>query len=320
MLKYAICNLKVIHCCFMFHLYTFTTLILVAAFTYSATELHAQDSDTIPRYRKFAPIGATWYGDNAKTTATRDTIVDGVVASYLEKDWLCISFCDNESIIDHYTSPEIVYDNGLGQVFYRIRDSFYLLYDFTVKVGDTVRTMARLEPANDESLVEVSVVVTDVDTIEVDGTPLHSYRTSMQDLPYGYLFNGWVHEVLGRDGPMLPFNGVYEDAGFFSPNPDCYKDSILYIRKSGTACDLLTSARKANVGASSIKITPNPARDFIGIANVPANLRLTLLTAKGERLLDISTKGFDVSNLSPGLYFIVGVTDTRIFSQRFIKL
>ncbi len=281
-------------------------------------------SDTIPTYRKFAPLGATWSDANGYVSiVSKDTMVNGVLASFIEKNWPCSRNCDEPSIIYHNTRPEIIYDNREGQVYYWIKDSFYLLYDFAADLGDTLSLMGRKYPYDDENLVEFDCKITQKKLTRFDEVELISYFMEPLSAWASTLFAGWVFESLGNETQLIPTNLAQQDAGFFSVSPDCYRDSTLKVSthfQGQELCNVLTN--QYFLDSEKISVFPNPASDFIEVKSNEYLIKSILLRSMNGQVMKriIDEKVLPMGDVPQGIYILSLHLESSVFFFKIFKI
>ncbi len=207
---------------------------------------------------------------------------------------------------------------------YQLRDSSvkiqgeYLLYDFSLKVGDSIINKIKV---NDTSSYVVTAYVTKIqDSVKLLGQTgkLFTIRNSNTRYPGPHLIrpDQW-HEIIGStQGILNPLNPL-PDANFFEIVYDiaCFSDS--------TICKLVGTQ---DILIANITMNPNP---------VSENLRVEYNTSVGKlktgTVLDISGKivktirssdtgvmDMDVRNFPNGLYFLNLQFDTGFVSKKFV--
>lgn len=100
--------------------------------------------------------------------------------------------------------------------------------------------------------------------------------------------------------------------------------SIVYVRKgnrtSGTPISLTTSLSAVELSKDAIQLYPNPAQQILQIDSGTKLLSGSIYNNKGQLLKQffLNTQ-IDVSDLSPGIYFIAIETKEGITNRKFIK-
>lgn len=179
----------------------------------------------------------------------------------------------------------------------------YLLYDFTVKVGDTI-------PCEDRYLKDY-LVVNEIDTV----TLLNGEKRKRFIFP----LNNWIE-------------GIGSTYMLFHPEGDattcietsslvCFKQNNLQLYSewcySGNCCDITDGIDQIKQNAHSAKLNPNPVTDKSILkwdsSEAFATLTITDLLGKTVQTVDVRGKSeisLSRSNLNKGLYIGRLVSDT----------
>ena len=185
-------------------------------------------------------------------------------------------------------------------------DGEFLLYDFTVKVGDTIYSTS---PSGELSQ---KPVVTKIDTVELligEKRKRFFFDKSLEKI--------WI-EGIGSIGGL--FSEAYEHPtnGRIS-HLVCFKnDGIEYFKNSslcpnGDCCDLLTAVYNPKSLIPTTVLSPNPTNRFVRLdfsKTINSCKSVKLLNALGSELYkstSINQFNFelDLMNYSSGLYFVV---------------
>lgn len=195
----------------------------------------------------------------------------------------------------------------------------FLLYDFNVRVGDTIYSTS---PYGDLS---TKPVVINIDTIELltgEKRKRYSFNSSSEWIEGIGCVRGLFHQT----SPQVT-NGKVS-------NLVCYKQSgIQYYRNNslcsdGTCCDVLTGLENPKSLNPTITLSPNPTNryvrlDFSKSTNQCKSIKL--IDALGntlQRSTDIKNVDFelDLMNYSKGLYFVVIEFEKNYELHKVIKL
>ncbi|MBK8501933.1 MAG: T9SS type A sorting domain-containing protein [Saprospiraceae bacterium] len=274
---------------------------------------------------EFAPLGARWTnpanGDFLEVT--RDTIVNGIAARIIEKKWRCYDHfrnepCDTSAEIwweEYMLRPEIVY-NDKDKVYQLLHDSFYLLYDFDVKVGDIMKIHA-FERIFPNDIIYFFALVDSVVIFMSGEISLRAYHLSdlSDERTSFYRFTGWIVEKLGKEFYLFPFNNQDEDLFGFPFFARCYEDPI-FSHAASSDCVL----GLGNKPPGSIHLYPNPTStelfiefpearhpSHVLIYNVTGSLVLTKEVTSSENQLTVS-----VDDLESGYYVIFLAPNFRL--------
>jgi len=85
-----------------------------------------------------------------------------------------------------------------------------------------------------------------------------------------------------------------------------------HVAATGFADEVKTATQ----GRVEIKVFPNPAHEFVSVSNIKGKtMQVRINGLSGQTVLETKVKGqatLDISNLAPGIYFVVCTTnDTR---------
>jgi len=196
----------------------------------------------------------------------------------------------------------------------------YLLYDFNVKVGDTIYSTVTAGELSRKP------VVTKIDTIEL----LTGEKRKR------YYLNGspcWI-EGIGNLGGFfnqtheIVTNGSIEHIVCFKKNGIEYYKYDSYC-PDGTCCDVLTGLESYNLSNSTVTLSPNPTNRFVRLdlsKSMARCVSIKLINALGNTLL--SSNGIkentdfeiDLTNCSLGLYFVVIEFEKNSEIHKLIKI
>lgn len=173
-------------------------------------------------------------------------------------------------------------------------DTEYLLYDFTLQIGDTVKGYL-------QSFAFGYDTVEAIDSVLIDDT----YRTRWK-------INGCYEIYL--------VEGMGSTYGLFQPSPGCVADlpyfylhcfrqnnQVVYT-DSSTSCALITSANSIENISNDLIVYPNPSTGTFTVSNNNGTIReIVISDIMGnfirQQHADKQTK-VTISGLDPGLYFL----------------
>lgn len=264
------------------------------------------------------PNGAEWYTPkpqlNAEMTGIKgfgyhkykvegDTIVDGLNAkkiSYLNKSY----DGTEEFFVDNWLAVR----EESGKVYHHKNDSFELIFDFNLSPGDT---LAYRNPYGCDSM---SLVVDSVKNVSISGQNLQKqFVTSVgYSLGYGDTVHYEIIEKIGvlsyiESAPMT-FNNTHWcatsppfGAGFLTLR--CYTDVEIQYNEDGVTCDTLInlSSNEIEDNNNLYFVHPNPVSSVL---NVNMEGELKVFDLSGTIIGTYPSSPLNVSNFSPGLYFI----------------
>ncbi len=244
--------------------------------------------------------------------SNKDTIIDAKIYQQLFYSLTDTMYCE---------SPSVIYNGGIResnrQVFYLPKDSSneYLLYDFTVQVGDTLKYDYSVFSSLYGLLKIDSLLVLSIDSILIlDGTYRKKINFSMffssHLIPNYSTF--WIEGIGNNMGLLcpiaeLPTNGINNILGCLNNNNEylyynnlfntCYPDNVSVLE---------FSIQK------KITINPNPVRDFCKIRWDNNNVqfhRIMISDIYGrivfsEKIDQNSEITIDCRNFGQGMYLV----------------
>lgn len=198
-------------------------------------------------------------------------------------------------------------------------DFEFLIYDFSLSVGDTVNTNAPNGYLN-----WMPCIITAIDTIELENNQQRrrfkindwgEYEYWIEGIgSIGGLFHPISDYLLGTLNNLLCFK--HNDTSFYINNPDCDK----------CFCSLATSTEELNMWHNEIKIYPNPTSTILNIntASEIGELKISLFNSNGTlietRLVNIYPYQFEIGNYPSGIYTLHLTNGKQEHFTRFIKI
>jgi hypothetical protein len=244
---------------------------------------------------------------------TGDTVINGVIYHKLMTPFVRTS--------DHYSGGDAVagykgavrQDPAIRKVFIVPPDSIteQLLYDFTMKAGDTVRgfTETGLFPAD---------VVESIDSVLVG----NDYRKRWK-INSGY--NIYLIEGIGSTYGLIEHSpGTIVD--WMDISLTCFRqDGKTIYPDTLTNCELITGVQPVLGQGDPVIVYPNPSRGSFTIGfSDPADIREVRLTdLTGNIILRQAThnrKTIEIDGLNNGIYFlIITDRDNRSLTRKIIS-
>lgn len=234
-------------------------------------------------------------------TVPSDTVVKGnsyhklYVAYVMASPTLCV--INNAGYKGAYRD-----DTLMKKVFYvpSSDTTEYLLYDFNLQVGDSVRGYL-------QSCCGPLDKVISIDSILIGG--IYHKRWYVNN-NYGIYFIEGIGSTYGLIKPSL---GSADGPFYYL---DCFQRNGHWQYPDSTAsCDQITLMNSVNNDAAQINIFPNPASNKIRL-NTEAELKLYDIA--GHEILNAKEKEIDVSNLEAGIYFVFVKTTLGASTQKII--
>jgi hypothetical protein len=232
----------------------------------------------------------------------RDTVIDGLNATILEQrsddPYSAYNF-------DAFPYPhDTIIVRQEGDKFYQYLDTaFRVLYDFSLKLGDTVSIYVPVALRNQNPDIAFAVYLVDsVETITVDGRELRGqYWREISSPSYisGSLAGGWRYELLGTVWSyLLPYGGFFCDGScpiflrcFSSPGGDGGAGLTYEDPNFPFPCDTVISSLREPDISHLVRIGPNPLR-----AGRSLDVRLdATLAAEEARIMLIDAAGRQIA-------------------------
>jgi hypothetical protein len=302
----------------MKNLSVLTFLLLAASLSsYSQTE--------------WAPIGAKWvneYGDimfGEYHYLTFQSVKDTVVLSKI---------CRKIDIYDYlndvyyhlkdttYKGYYLMYTDR-DRVYYYNKNTFRLLYDFSLQKGDTL--YAFQPPKYDTSLSLNTYIIDSINSISISGKQLKRQYLHLINAEHSsYLFRyGEIIERLGFNVYM--FGNKLNIQDDYGPYLKCYTDSeISYKFRSSTNCDGFDGINEEDE-TKVLEIFPNPVNDELVLnysGTKPFNIEI--INCLGIKMLEqnnlsSASNSLNVKSLKPGIYLLVIKNDKTSLVKKFLK-
>jgi hypothetical protein len=296
--------------------YTFTMLFLICSFS-SYSQL-------------FAPLGATWhYGVSenpmsgpqqgyVKMQSSKDSIVNLKKCKVLK----VASYSSNGSF---QNLKSLCFYQENSKVFQFIYGRFFLLYDFSVKKGDTLKLAKQFIISGNKDTT-FQTIVDSVGSKVISGKLVRYYRTKTDLGRSGTWFlDDFNFEFMGNLNYMFPQNELSCDAYCYN-GLRCYADSSIKY-SSGVPCTKLVMGIDEVHPFNSFVITlaPNPVDDSFTINSENPFLKgqINVMNMYGHLLqiinLDALTNSGNEINFTgypSGLYFLTGtINEVSIFKK-----
>lgn len=279
---------------------------------------------------EFAPLGAEWYytngegmGSNAAgyylLKSIKDTVIDSKECKILSRTRVSsdgITYNDGQSIVYHNTNENKVYRYLYGK--------FYLLYDFTKVVGDTIVIK---EPYSANKYDSIVTVVDSVGIQTFSGNiQLKSFFVRPVQLGR-FDFEGKIIEKLGNLHFLFPGNSLYCDSG--CPDPlRCYNEDKIRFSLNQGPCDAVYSITNTSiVNTVDISVFPNPFTNSFTIKNGNQDerqLSIDIFNIYGQLILHDIIHGnrnhqINLNGYPRGFYYLVVKTKDKGITYKLIK-
>jgi len=219
--------------------------------------------------------------------------------------------------------PLFSYSNN-DTVFFFQNNAFYPVYNFHVKLGDTLIYENPIVKSQ-----KIQQLVDSVGVVVINGIPLKYYSTQnttidndQTDPPHTAI----MERFGALDNYILLFYASVTEVYY---NLLCYKDDLfpLYQKDPKLACDLISSVSNI-LDVGSVRLSPNPANDKVAISNSSDdNIKTILLydiCGTLRKIIDNSENSsgisIDLNNLQNGMYIIqIWFSSGNVITNKFIK-
>lgn len=297
--------------------YSGKILLAIAALIFLAPiVIHAQ--------KNFAPLGAEWkyegheidcLGNHQKFTVEQEVMIEdkdcSVIYAYLwedeAEDWV-------------WTQDSLIVWEADSKVFFLEGSEFYLLYDFDVELGDTIRYYDPINQGLFSSTVSsISQTipngllsrVASVETIEVSGQSLKKFDMEHVDETDNLCKDlRSVIENIGSTSQRITGDWcVYVTMGCFG-SIVCYRSPTLAYDSGFLDCNNLTNNTEDEQLYQAIRVFPNPAHDQLHVSPPAAYTRgeFRLFNTAGQvqfsqQLEGLETTSLQIGQLPSGVYW-----------------
>ena len=205
-----------------------------------------------------------------------------------------------------------VYANNL--IYFESNITEGLLYDFSVNVGDTIRS------AISAGILSDSPIVTKIDTVLL-------YNNEKRKRIY--LFDGadiWIEGIGSIYGFLSP--ALFHATNYTATYLVCFKQDDEIKFKNDTLCNYnccnteIDMELEYNISSNSFNYYPNPTTGIINIEFVKANNTFEIINASGQRVFSDETSeknyNLDTSDFSSGLYFLKVKNKNNVWIKKVI--
>jgi hypothetical protein len=273
------------------------------------------------------PVGTTWVYDQIDfgpfdpynyviLQITKDTVIQNEDAKVLYKFHWNATWDSTHTPMyaDRYF---IKTDNGKVSLWDQDSAKFFLIYDFTVSVGDTVSYFI----PNMRSKTELNFVnyrIDSIKSIQTSGGPKKRYifhKTGGRDC-FDYLFN--IAEDIGA--------GFYFFQTFCAVDPpeggglSCFTNGQ-FTYPSNSNCKIPTGLQQAT--AEKLKMYPNPSSGNVYIQGLDeGDYAVELWDQFGRQysFVKVNSKQLDIHAVPAGVYLLKLINQNRTISLKIIKV
>lgn len=264
---------------------------------------------------KIFPIGAKWYYTKpysesikcVRLEIIKDTIINQDTCIIMEVSE--INNSDSEIISHEYLKV------NESKVFYYNQDSFYLLYDFNAKIGDTISVHQSkfklrkgfLSEYLADSMDIFRYKILNVDSIKVGDDWLRRQTIERID-SWGWEFKNYILENIGA---MDYFFGLFPGiitTDWVIPRLRCYSDGNISFTNQQwqDECDFTGSVIKLKPDNKNIKVFPNPVTSQLNIESYNVIKEVYIYSIKGQIVFhgnyNTDLIRINTTNLLSGIY------------------
>lgn len=264
----------------------------------------------------WAPEGAIWHYSHVNPwvghdeynsiQVVGDTMIQGISCQHLVK----LKGAGNLRPLDEFMYE----DNGKVYYYHEELDSFFLLYDFSLLSGDTLK-ITFTEPFPFGTGPEfIKIRIDSISYLDINGSSrLVQHITQLEAPGYMGAVSFDMIEGIGATTQMFYWNSPYIADVSKDTDLRCYQDPTLGQYSTGIAfvCDdVLLNGLGPEGPVQELAIYPNPAREFIGWRVPIGRYGVQVWDMRGKILFegDVTNNQLSMEGYSNGLYFIM-ITD-----------
>lgn len=290
---------------------------------------------------EFAPIGAKWTYETTYYSFTgekfnsitifesiQDTVVNQKKCRLLKRFEIVKGKMGNPNMTYFYNPAIILQDKY--KIFHLFQDSFYLLFDWSLKSGDSIELQGERFPH--EGLV--SSFYTKIKSNIIDTSFGFSVRKIEQDMFCGGRLGSWVNiiqfEKFGMVENCLFYMGEFCGIDYnITYHLRCYQDNqVGLIKFDSIPCDSIRTDVHQIIEESKLIIYPTLVRDHLNLF-IDENYIIysQIFSMNGSLMLNPinsiynNKSAIDVSYFIPGIYILkTTLKSGNILVNKFIKM
>jgi len=277
---------------------------------------------------EFAPIGAEWHyhfqeGMYSHSSgyylikSIKDTVIDSKKCKILSQTLV------NSKRVSFDRGQSIVYQDTTENKIYRyLYGKFYLLYDFTKAVGDTIVIKEPYSASKYDSIV----IVVDRVSVETWSGNIKLKSFDVRKIHWGtFDFMGNITEKLGNSQFLFPVSQLQCDSGC-PEELRCYKDDKIRYGALNIPCDTVYTYTN-NLNTSEISVFPNPFTNSFTIKTgnrSERQLSIDIFNIYGQLILHDVIPGnedyqINLNGYPRGFYYLTVKTSDRSITYKLIK-
>lgn len=299
-------------------------LLLCATISYLSTSAQLE----------FAPIGAKWYVNEDYCSINEPFRFDEYE----------IIECTGDTLINNkfckVVGDDIIHQNG-EKIYHWYIDSFYLIYDFGVEIGDTVVfDLISCE----QQIQPVPFYIDTIKCIPAGDTCLRQFTAVPTDQASNWLWfesgNYVYYEKFGSEGRLVEDELCESFIVCYEPSfLRCYEDEDIYIKTDYWTslgdwdCDdgeLISSIPRLS-NDIQLEVYPNPTSEVLRISTSNKSLSgeyvFQIIDVRGQVIVDLSKNinsdfniTISIGDVPKGVYFLTVFTDKKLISSRTVSV
>lgn len=204
-------------------------------------------------------------------------------------------------------------------------DKEYLIYDYSLTVGDTAFVGFNLNLFNEKDTSEF--VLESIDTVSFFGVDRQRFKMKYDPSNQGWFGRSmyWINGIGSEIHPFYSFNCLM-DGCEQSFQLLCYDSLSIQLFQSPITTNCITTILGITDLESEISIAPNPFVDEITISVQNSSIfQINIFSSVGTKIKEYSIDYKDVldietTDLLPGSYFVEIKTNNGISVQRILKI
>ncbi|MEJ5265358.1 MAG: T9SS type A sorting domain-containing protein [Bacteroidales bacterium] len=289
--------------------------------------------------KEWAPIGAKWYYNIQNLSIYKQ---HGYIEYIVLKDTVILTLPAKlvlKKIVDYKGNEEnenpliVREENQRVYWFNPTSNSFSLIYDFSLKKGDTLRTSVEIYACDSVSPIIVdSITYVTVGEITLKKQYLSYTIYNSYYIGGDYTFTYEIIEKVGSEEDFLMLPSTLIGDNFAYTGLRCYIDNELTYHShfwstnfGNVSCDTLINTTDVKATSSSeIKIFPNPVESHFTIVSQQPLKYVEIYNSIGQKIISYPSHGqfYNTLNLTTrksGVYFIKIFTNTAILNYKILK-
>lgn len=282
---------------------------------------------------EWAPIGAKWYF-NRPSSITNDYVVfeskkDSTIQGRVSR------IIDVRLNGTKLVGQEYIYQNGDSIFYYNLNyNSFFLLYNFSAKAGDTITVHpGKFKPTKaffsyDDSITGFKYKILSLDSIQISGQWIKRQKvTLLKNGLWGFSKpDGKDYYILNKIGSLAYFFGVQSG---ITPEDNlsmcrCYSDSDFEFKNPlwDSECDLISVYVASKILNNNV-VYPNPFDDQLNILMTEPIESVEIINVNGLKLQvthpNKESVIINTTMLNKGCFLLRVITKHHVYSKKLIK-